>query len=399
MVAGALVGALGVYAFQLVGGRVLGEVEFTPIANLWTVQFLVVTIVLFPIEQLTIRRLAMQPEHPLRHDLPLIAGAVGTTALVISAALYLWRDEFLNGEAVHALQAGLLIAGYGLFAFGRGRLAGMLDYRHYGFTTAAESTVRLTLGIALLAAGAASVGLAWSMVAAPFVILAWQPFRHISSRDEHISIDKAGGFLGSYVVANGASNIILAAGPLVADALGASNAVVSQYFFTLILLRAPFTFAYSLVARVLAPMARLVSEGRSRELSRFVGTLLAAGAALSVVGGLVGRVFGPWLVALLFGEEFRPRELVAALIVAGIGAAFSSLVLTQILVARGHTGRLAVAWMAALAAATAAIALAGGQADVRVAIGFVAGQSVALVGLAVATLRTGTPVATTELLK
>jgi O-antigen/teichoic acid export membrane protein len=398
MVASAVVAAIAVYAFQLVGGRVLGEVEFTPIANLWTIQFLVVTIVLFPIEQLTIRRLAMQPEHPLRHDLPLIAGAVGTTALVISAALFVWRDEFLDGEAIHALQAGLLIVGYGMFAFGRGRLAGMLDFRRYGFTTAAESMMRLTLGVVLLVAGAASVGLAWSMVVAPLVILAWQPFRHISSREEHISVERAGGFLATYVVANGASNIILAAGPLVVDALGASNAVVSQYFFTLILLRAPFTFAYSLIARVLAPMARLVSEGRSGELSRFVGIIVGTGAALSAAGGLVGRVVGPWTVALLFGEEFRPRSLVAALIVAGIGAAFSSLVLTQILVARGQTGRLAVAWLAALSGAAIAIAAATGTPDVRVAIGFLVGQGVALLGLAVATLRTGAPVTARELL-
>ncbi len=398
MVAGGVLGAIGVYVFQLIGGRALGEVEFTPIANLWTVQFLVITIVLFPIEQLTIRRLAMRPDHPLRRDMPLIAGVVGSTAIVVAAALFIWRDEFLDGETVHAVQAGLLVLGYGMFAFGRGRLAGMLDFRHYGFTTGAESMTRLALAVVLVVIGTTSAGLAWAMVAAPLVILAWQPFRHIAADDEHISVEGAGGFLASYVVANGASNIILAAGPLVVDALGASNAVVNQYFFALILLRAPFTFAYALIARVLAPMARLVSEGRSSELSRFVGLIVVAGVGISAVGGVVGNAIGPWVVALLFGDEFRPQALVAALIVAGVGAAFASLILTQILVARGHTGRLAMAWVTALVAAATAIAVVGGEPDVRVALGFIVGQAVALIGLAIAALErspasTATPAA------
>ena len=387
MIAGAVLGAFGVYAFQLLGGRVLGEVEFAPIANLWTLQFLVVTIVLFPIEQLTIRRIAMRPDHPLRADLPMLIGVVGVTAAVVGGVLFAYRDQLLDGEQVHALQGALLVLGYGAFAFGRGRLAGRLDFRQYGLTTGSEAMNRLLLGAVFLAIAANSVSLGWSMVLAPIVILYWRPFRHIGRREPHATVVGAGGFLTGYVIANGASNIILAAGPLVVDALGATNAVVSQFFFTLILLRAPFTFAYSLIARVLAPMARLVAQGRSRELSRFVGLVAGGAVAVSVVGAVVGRWVGPWAVNLLF--DVRPDDQVAALIVAGIGAAFGSLVLTQILVARGHTARLAAAWVIALGAAAAAVTFASGAPDVRVAFGFVMGQAVALAGLTVASLSAG----------
>ncbi len=384
MLAGAAVGALAVYAFQLLGGRVLGEVEFAPIANLWTLQFLVVTVVLFPIEQLTIRRIAMRPDHPLRHDLPMLVGVVGVTAAIITALLLAYRDQILDGEMVHVVQGGILVLGYGMFAFGRGRLAGRLDFRHYGFTTGSEGLSRLLLAAVFLAVASSSASLGWSMVLAPLVILAWQPFRHIGAKDPHLAPEGAGGFLAGYVVANGASNIILASGPLVVDALGAPNAVVSQFFFTLILLRAPFTFAYSLIARVLAPMARLVAEGRSRELSRFVGAIVGGAALVSVIGGIVGQWVGPWAVRLLF--DVTPDSTVAALIVSGIGAAFGSLVLTQILVARGQTGRLAVAWVAALVAAAVTVAVASGDPDLRVALGFVVGQAVALGALTASAL-------------
>ena len=92
-------------------------------------------------------------------------------------------------------------------------------------------------------------------------------------------------------------------------------------------------------------------------------------------------------VELLF--DVRPDDQVAALIVAGIGAAFGSLVLTQILVARGQTTRLAFGWVLALIAAAVAVAIASDAPEVRVGIGFVAGQVVALLALTIATLSPG----------
>ena len=250
--------------------------------------------------------------------------------------------------------------------------------------TGAEWLFRLFVALMVLAVATDSQSLGWAMVAGPLVIVAWRPFRHVGGDAPHVAVESAGRFLGSFVVANGASNVILAAGPLVVDALGASNAVVSQFFITLILLRAPFTFAYGLMARVLAPMAKLVSEGRAAELARFVNRIVAAGIAVSIAAALGGYLLGPWLIDLLFGDEFRPRAMVASLILAGVGAALASLALTQILVARGETGRLAVAWLVALAVAAGAIALASGTPDVRVAIGFLAGQAAALAGVATA---------------
>lgn len=57
MLAGTVVATIGAYVFQLLGGRALGPTAFAPVTVLWTVQFLVITVVMLPIEQMVIRRL------------------------------------------------------------------------------------------------------------------------------------------------------------------------------------------------------------------------------------------------------------------------------------------------------------------------------------------------------
>jgi hypothetical protein len=69
-------------------------------------------------------------------------------------------------------------------------------------------------------------------------------------------------------------------------------------------------------------------------------------------------------------------------VVAGVGG----LATTQILVARGHTGRLALVWLVAAAAAALTVLLIGGEPTVRVAVGFLVGEVAALIGLTVAAL-------------
>ncbi|MDH3425178.1 MAG: hypothetical protein OEM22_00765 [Acidimicrobiia bacterium] len=390
MVVGVVVAALMAYLFQLVGGRALGKIEFEPIAQLWTIHFLAFAIVLLPIEQLTIRRLAISPSHPLRQDLPLLAGTVGVAAVAVSVVLYAGRDQLLSGEGVHALQAGLIVLGYGVFAFGRGRLAGSMQYRNYGFATAGESTLRFIVLLAVLAAAPRSVPVGWAMVTGFLVIFAWRPFRIVRDDEPHTA-PSAAKFLGSYVVANGASNIVLAAGPIVVKAMDAAPGVSSVFFFTLILMRAPLTLGYSLVARILHPMSRAVAEGHGRALHVWGRRIVVFGLIMAAAGYGVGRVLGPVAVELLFGAEFRPSSALAGLIVAGVAASMASLAATQILVARGHTGFLAVAWVVALAAAALAIVVASGDPDIRVGVGFLVGQVTALSAISVAVFSSGRP--------
>jgi hypothetical protein len=77
MLAGSLVGAVGAYLFQLIGGRALGTEAFAPISVLWTVFFILATVVLVPLEQY-ITREASLGKRVLRHEpAPIVSVTAG----------------------------------------------------------------------------------------------------------------------------------------------------------------------------------------------------------------------------------------------------------------------------------------------------------------------------------
>ena len=55
MVSGGLIGAIGAYLFQVYGGRALGPEAFAPISVLWTLFFILATVLLVPVEQYVTR--------------------------------------------------------------------------------------------------------------------------------------------------------------------------------------------------------------------------------------------------------------------------------------------------------------------------------------------------------
>jgi lipopolysaccharide/colanic/teichoic acid biosynthesis glycosyltransferase len=105
-----------------------------------------------------------------------------------------------------------------------------------------------------------------------------------------------------------------------------------------------------------------------------------AALGLSAVAGLIGWWLGPWVTAV-FGEGFSASSLDSAVIAVGVIFAGAGLFVGQILVARGKSASLAIAWFAGLVAATTAIAVAVTDPITRVAIGFAVGAVVSLVGL------------------
>jgi len=382
MVVGTLIAAVAAYLFQLIAGRVLGPTEFAPITVLWTIQFLVLTIVFVPMEQLTIRRLSVaEPDAaPWRLFIGVILAAMIVSTTFAAATL----DRLLEGEPVYLAIVAALIAGYGGFALARGLLAGHRRFKEYGLSTLAESALRLALAVLLLAAGVGAVGLAWTLVAGSLVVWIWLPLRHEPRRTGQVS-PLSGTGLATFVAANAASQTIVAAGPLVVGALHATSAEVSVFFETFLLFRAPLTVAYSLIARILPPFTRFVQSGNRHIIRVWAFRLGALGAIGGGLGYAVGRVIGPDVVSFLLGSEFRPTDTLAAYAAAGVAIATVALFSQQILIAMRSTGKLAVSWMVGLAAAAITVGLAGGRPSVRVGAGFLVGEVVAF-GLIIGTI-------------
>jgi O-antigen/teichoic acid export membrane protein len=215
------------------------------------------------------------------------------------------------------------------------------------------------------------------MVIAPMSAVMLRFWRHDRSVGEVAPVG-ARGFLGAYIGASSASQILLAGAPLGVIALGGSRGLFAAVFVLFTLYRAPLTLIYSLQSRILPYLVAMAGDDDHAGLRRMAVRVLGVGATLTVLGGLVGWWVGPQVVALLFSEEARPVAIVAALTAAGVMAASTAQIGGQVLVARARTAALAGAWSIGLAVAVVVMVVATGTPDLRVAIGFLSGELVAM---------------------
>jgi lipopolysaccharide/colanic/teichoic acid biosynthesis glycosyltransferase len=393
IVLGSLVAGVGAYIYQFIGGRSLGEEAFAPIAALLTAHFLAFVIILLPIEQFVIRRLTLGYRGwvvPAR-----AVALVVSTGVVAAVVVWSSADTYFDGDASFVWFVIATVAFHFFFVVGRGYLAGYRRFRSYGYVSGAASVLRLVIAIAVVMVGPTVTGFAWAQVLGPLVIILWRPWRVpkrrvVGSRGELGSEDIADigerGLLSGLVLSSAASQALLLAGPLAAGALGATASQFSITYATLLLARAPLTLGYNLIARVLPPFTEMAVRGERRELRSWARGMGIAGAALAFLGAGLGALLGPTLVAIAFGDGFRPTATVAALAAAGVVLASAGLFIGQILVARGRAIRLAVAWAVAVVGAFVVLVIPMEDPVFHVVLAFVIGEALALSSLVLGAL-------------
>lgn len=388
IVLGSFVAGLGAYVYQFIGGRSLGEEGFAPIGVLLTAHFLAFVIVLMPIEQFVIRRLTIGIRGwvvPLRAIALTVSTGAAATLVVLMAG-----TDYFSSRGEFVVFVLLTVAVHFFFAVGRGYLAGFRRFRAYGYVSAAASLVRVGIAIAVAVLAPSVTGFAWAHIIGPLVIVFWRPWRmptsssRLSSEDVAASADR--GLLTGLVLSAAASQALLLAGPLVASRLGATAAEFSVTYATLLLARAPLTLGYNLIARILPPFTEMAVRGERRELRAWARGIAIASLVLAGFGAVAGAVLGPVLVSVAFGPGFAPEPTVAALAGAGVVIASGGLFIGQILVARGKSFRLGVAWVVAVVAAVVLVSLPIGDPVFHVMVAFVGGELVALVALVFAAL-------------
>ncbi len=382
MVSGGLVGAVAAYAFQAYGGRVLGEDAFAPVGLLWTAFFILATVLLVPLEQYVTREVT-RGKRSLPGDLrtSLILALFGS---VLGVAFVLLTPIF-EGDFSYVAQIILLMVGYSLLFLGKGVLAGSRRFGDVGWVLIVESVVRLAAGIGLLALVASAVSMGWAMVIGGFSVLALRWWRHDQGVSEHEPAP-VGRFLGGYVGGTASSQLLLGGAPIAVTAVGGSAALVSVIFATFTLFRAPLTLIFALQGRILPHLVGL-SERDQRHLTAVARTIAVFAFALALIGGLAGWFLGPTIVKILYREGFAPTAAVAMLAAYGVMVAAGAQILSQVLVAEGRTSRLSWAWAGGLAVAVLFIVLGGGDADLRVASAFAAGETAAFGLMAVLSSR------------
>lgn len=384
MVFGGLVGALGAYLFQLIGGRSLGTEGFAPVSILWTTFFILVSVLLVPVEQYVTREVASGRKALPTDFRP--AGVMAAIGVAIgSAFVALTLDDLFEGDWQYVAQIALLVIGYALLMVGKGVLAGSRRFAGVGWVLIVEAVARLAAGVLAIVVIGSAVSLGWAMVIGGFSVLALGWWRH--DRGDQAEPSSARRFLTGYVAGTSSSQVLLAGAPLAVYALGGSSELISVAFFTFTIFRAPLTLIFSLQGRILPFLVSLAGAERKADLARIARVIVLIVAPLAALGGLVGWLIGPDVMSLLLGEEFMPTAGMAAFAASGITAAAGAQVISQVLVAEGRTKRLAWAWFGGLATAIVVMVVLANTVDLRVAVGFAAGEWTALVAMAVLAIR------------
>ena len=348
MLGGSIIGAITAYLFQVLVGNALGEEEFAPTSIQWTVLFLVLTIVFVPLEQWATRQ-AAHGRDVMRTNLPVTLTVGIGAAVAVALVLVALRNTFFDGRLVFAVQIAVSLVLYGFMFVAKGQVAGMRRFGAVGTILAVEGTARLIVALALVAVDASAPLVGWSFIAGPLAFLLIRPRRPEAASLVHDSgAEPAARFLGSYVLASGASQVLLGGAPVVVGLLGAPNAIVSVVFVTFTLYRAPLTLLYAVQGRLLSAFLRSVDSGAQRSLRTFGAALGALGLALVAAGWWVGVKLGPSVVQLLYEEGFTPGADVAGMVAGGVVAATFAQVGGQVIIAQGRPMRLGAAWASGL---------------------------------------------------
>jgi O-antigen/teichoic acid export membrane protein len=372
--------AIAVLVFQALASRTLGTDGFAPIAVMWTVMFLLFTVLQLPAEQHLTRALVVTRDHDdLRRVYRAMLGAFGLALLVGVGFTWVTLDRFFEGNMAYVAITGAIVVARSIMTTARGSLAGHRRFSGYGATIAFEAVVLLVGGIIVAAVDGSAPMFAVIMVLAPLATLLTRPFSPVEGHGGKPNTEpQPASFLAWLILATAASQMIIAGGPIAVSFIGGSTAAVSIFFTSFALLRGPITSAYNLVARVLPDFTELANSNDPQRLWKWGPKLVVFGFVVAVVGAIgAGLLLRPF-VGAIYGESFRPPQLAAVLGGASIGLGLGALFATQMYTAAAKGPRLATGWLIALLASVSFLMLSSLEPITRTAAAFGVGEGTGL---------------------
>jgi O-antigen/teichoic acid export membrane protein len=436
--AGIATTGLVTFAYFSLASHSLSEVDYKGVSLLWSVLFLIISIIYRPVEQLlshtiSSRRALGHEGHPLRVAMAIQAGAAALF-LVIALAFRgpLVDDVFDGSEALYWVLVVAVLA-YAASYFARGWLAGHKWFGLYGGLVLLESVSRCLFALAVavgIASGQDVVAL--GIAAAPIVSLAvvpWALGRQLpppvaggsrpvaepaagearglddaEAADARVLDEAAAGEPGGepdFTLAHGtgfavsvlaimlAEQTFLNAGPLLVKATeGAEGAALAGFTFNVLLIaRAPLQLFQAVQTSILPHLTRLRASGASDPFRRSVEVTLMAIAAFAGCVALVMLVAGPAVMDVVFGGELDYDRGGLVLISLGMGLYLAAATLNQALLARARARAACACWLAAATGFVAFLLLPGFDDPVlQVEVGY-AGAAAVLCSLLYAVYR------------
>lgn len=388
---GIAVTGLVTFAFFAVASHVLDEVDYKGISLLWSVVFVVASVIYRPIEQLLSRSIAERrargaEAYSLRTPLTIQAGfavAFLVVALVFRGPLE--NDVFDGSSTLYWVLVGSVLA-YAASYFARGWLAGNQQFALYGGLVLVESSVRflfpLLVAIGLLS-GQSAVAL--GILAAPLLSLVVVPAAlsrrarpaavaapaassdaalvdaedaaESSSAVSSGSLREGGQFAVAVFLVMLAEQTIINAPVLVADATASDAALAGFVFNALLIARAPLQLFQAIQTSLLPHLASLNATSERSEFDRAIRVTVLAIAGFAGACALGLLVLGPWVMDLVFGGDYDYGRVGLAVVALGMGFHLAAGTLNQAALARGHQRTAAGAWLFAAVLLIAWIAL------------------------------------------
>jgi len=390
------------FAYFSIASHVLGEQSAKRIDLLWSVMFVIISVIYRPIEQLLSRTIAERrarghAQHTLR--VPMLIQA--TFALIFLAiALVLHRtlvDDVFEGEGAlyDVLVVGTLA--YAASYFARGWLAGHERFALFGGLVLMESVSRISFAIAV-AIGIASgeTAVAVGIAAAPFVSLVVVPAafarRGEAQRsriaggangvqggvlDAAITVDEADAALagpgtegvqetaahddlslrrggGFAVWVSGimlSEQTLLNAAVLTVDATSPNRALAGIVFNVLLIARAPLQLFQAIQTSLLPHLTGLEATDGHEAFARAIRVTVLAILAFAAVVSLTLLIVGPLALGhVFFGQHYSYKGIGLALIGIGMGLHLTSGALNQAALARDRARAAACCWLLAATA-------------------------------------------------
>jgi O-antigen/teichoic acid export membrane protein len=311
-----------------------------------------------------------------------VAAGVGVVAAgAIAGSSPLWSGHvFVSSQWLSVALLSVGLAGFCLHATLLGMLAGVGRWTQYGALMVTDAAIRVAVAATTFLIGWGLVGYLWATVAGA---VAWLIMLMASPSTRAAAALMTPGGTATFlrgaahsIAAAGASAILVMGFPVLLKAtsgdLGAAGGVV---ILAVTLTRAP------LLVPLTAMQGNLIAhfvDQRTERLRSLVAPALVV-AALGAIGVAAAGIFGPWLLRVAFGEEYRAGGgLLAWLTGAAIAIALLTLTGAAAVAAALHRA-YAAGWISATVVSMLLLLLPVGL-ETRTVIALLCGP---LVGIAV----------------
>jgi O-antigen/teichoic acid export membrane protein len=398
------------FAYFSLASHGLSEVDYKGVTLLWSVMFLIISIIYRPVEQLLSRTISarrargLEGGHSLRPAVAIQAAFAVLFLLVALAFRERIEEEVFDGSAALYWVLVVGVLAYAVSYFARGWLAGHSRFGLYGGLVLLESCSRCLFAVAVvigIASGQTAVAL--GIAAAPLVSLMVVPWaigrrgRGEPAPDGGGSMREGAGFAGAVLaimiaeqtllngpvlavdataeegapVADGggpavglrastgfagAVLVIMAAeqallnGPVVVADATASDAALAGFVFNVLLItRAPLQLFQAIQTSLLPHLSGLAETGGGEDFSRALRVTVLWIAAFAGAVSLGLLLVGPFAMDVLFGGDFEYDRGGLVLVGVGMGFHLTAGTLNQAALARGRAAHAAAAWLACAA--------------------------------------------------